>query len=125
MRRSTFSCLLDIWASPFVKCLCVLVSYPSRSKLCSPALCSWRLTCIGCSRRFQSPQASVLAHPMGEPHQEIKSQKKERMGKPWLFLEWVTASWLTLSPKGHKSFQAALLVSVTFFFLCPFRPFRS
>ena len=123
-------CLLAICASSFVKCLCVLVSFPSRSKLYSPALCPWRLTCMGCSRRLLCPQVSVLVlSPMGDSHWEIRIREKGRMGIPWRSLCEVRAGWLTFSTKRHNSCQAAPLVSVTVVFLCPvlqtsFRPFR-
>lgn len=52
--------------------------------LLSPALCLKRLTCMGCSRRLLCAQASVfIRSPMGDHHQEIKIQKKGRLGTPW------------------------------------------
>lgn len=119
------TCLLAICASSFVKCLYVLVSFPSRSKLYSPALRPWRLTCMGCSRRLLCPQVSVLvSSPMGDSHREIRIKEKGRMGIPWRSLCEVTAGWLTFSTKRHNSCQAAPLVSVTAVFLCPARPLR-
>lgn len=46
--------------------------------------------------------------PNGRPTSNGKSQKKERMGIPWLSLCWVTAGWPTLSTRGHNSCQVAL-----------------
>lgn len=97
-----FVYLLAICVTSFVKCLCVLVSFPSRCKLYSsiPGGSLAQKTLVSSDFHFVLPYGR---HPL-----EGKSRKEERMGIPWLLLCWVTAGWLTLSTKGHNSCHIAL-----------------
>ena len=100
--------------------VCWYLSPPDPSStllLCVPR---GSLTCAGWSTRVLCPQASALLcldlrrSPLGD-----KNQEKGRTGMPWCTLCRVAAGWLTLSTEGHRSHQAAPLVSGSVVSLCP------
>lgn len=101
-----FIYLLTICASSFVKCLCALIPFPSRSKLySSPALCPQRITWTEDSRVLRLP---FLVHPVGNHHQMLRVRKRETGGYRGSFCAGRLQGWLTLSTRGRNSCRAAL-----------------